>query len=208
MGLSVCFFLVFLGLFHGFLVFFPACRSSTSGFFCSSFCFFLPLCLRFITLLTAWRACKGSLTASSLGIGSSIHFCPISSMTTKSVYFFLLSENAVSPHCEEKFFPLFGSLYWSCTWRQHFFFDLDRPVIDLRWKVSHGSFTRPRGLPVSAMLSLLLVFVLLLSSLFNICFSTVLWQSGSYLGSLYYVLRFSPLSFHLGSSDAFWFLGG
>ena len=59
-------------------------------------------------------------------------------MTTKYAYLFLLSENAVSPHCEEKFFPLFGSLNWSCTWRQLFFFDLDRPVIDLCWKVSHG----------------------------------------------------------------------
>ena len=49
-----------------------------------------------------------------------------------------MSENALSRHCEEKFFPLFGSLYWSCTWRQLFFFDLDRPVIDFCWKVSHG----------------------------------------------------------------------
>ena len=67
-----------------------------------------------------------------------IEFCPISSMTTRSSYLLLLSDNAVSPHCEVKFFPLFGSLYWSWTWRQLFFFDLDRPVIDLAWKVSHG----------------------------------------------------------------------
>ena len=90
------------------------------------------------SLLTAWWVCKGSLTASPLGIGSGIDFCPVSTMSTKSAYLFLLSENAVSPHCEEKFFPLFGSLYWSCTWRQLFFFDLDRPIIDLCWKVSHG----------------------------------------------------------------------
>ena len=36
------------------------------------------------------------------------------------------------------FFPLFGSLYWFTTWRQLFHFDLDRPVIDLSWKVAHG----------------------------------------------------------------------
>ena len=90
------------------------------------------------SLLTAWQACKGSLTASSLGIGSGIDFCPVSAMSSKSAYLFLLSENAVSPHCEEKFFPLFGSLYWSCTWHQLSLFDLDRPVIDLCWKVSHG----------------------------------------------------------------------
>ena len=59
-------------------------------------------------------------------------------MTTRSAYLFLLSENAVVPHCETKFFPLFGSLYWSWTWRQLFYFDLDRSVIDLAWKISHG----------------------------------------------------------------------
>lgn len=59
-------------------------------------------------------------------------------MTTGSVYLFLLSENAVIPLCEAKCFPLFGSLYWSCTWRQPFFFDLDRLVTDLAWKISHG----------------------------------------------------------------------
>ena len=59
-------------------------------------------------------------------------------MSCKSVYWFLLSELVVSPHCVEKFFPLFGSLYWSATWRQLFLFDLDRPVIDLSRKVAHG----------------------------------------------------------------------
>ena len=97
---------------------------------------FLPPFYR--SLLLAWRACKGFFQVSTLGIGSGIEFCPVSSMTTRSSYLLLLSDNAVSPHCEVKFFPLFGSLYWSWTWRQLFFFDLDRPVIDLAWKVSHG----------------------------------------------------------------------
>ncbi|XP_015771366.1 PREDICTED: uncharacterized protein LOC107349700 [Acropora digitifera] len=97
---------------------------------------FLPPFYR--SLLLAWRACKGSFQASTLGIGSGIEFCPVSSMTTRSAYLFLLSENAVVPHCETKFFPLFGSLYWSWTWRQLFYFDLDRSVIDLAWTISHG----------------------------------------------------------------------
>ena len=42
------------------------------------------------------------------------------------------------PHCVAKFRPLFGPLYWSATWRQLSFFVLDRPVIDLSWKVAHG----------------------------------------------------------------------
>ena len=33
--------------------------------------------------------------------------------------------------------PTYGDLYWSSTW-QLFLFSLDRPVIDLSWKISHG----------------------------------------------------------------------
>ena len=162
------------------------------------------------SLLTAWRACKGSLTASSLGIGSGIDVCPVSAMSTKSAYLFLLSENAVSPHCEEKFFPLFGSLYWSCTWRQLFFFDLDRPVIDLCWKVSHGVLTRPRGLPVLVLCSF---YCLLLFCSCRVSSTSVFALSSGgqclVVASVYYVLGFSSLSFYLqvGSSCAFWFLG-
>jgi len=42
------------------------------------------------------------------------------------------------PHCEQKFLPVFGTLYWSATWRQLHFFDLDRPVVDLSWQVARG----------------------------------------------------------------------
>ena len=49
--------------------------------------FSAPLCFSpdslppfYRSLLTAWRACKGSLTASSLGIGSGIDFCPVSAV--------------------------------------------------------------------------------------------------------------------------------
>ena len=42
------------------------------------------------------------------------------------------------PHCVEKFHPQYGDLYWSSTWSQLFCFNLDRPVIDLSWKVAHG----------------------------------------------------------------------
>ena len=94
------------------------------------------------SLLLAWRGLDGSFSASrrSLTFGSSsCHVCsPASAMTTKSCYSYLLSENMVSPHCVEKFAPTFGVLYWSTTWRALSFFDLDRQVIDLNWKVSHG----------------------------------------------------------------------
>ena len=111
-------------------------------------------------------------------------------MTTRSSYLLLLSENAVFPHCEARFFHLFGSLHWSWTWRQLFFFDLDRPVIDLAWKVSHGSFTRPRGLPLLVMIFPTLVLVQTLWSLCSICSSIVFWL-------LVFFLGFSPLCFWL-----------
>ena len=90
------------------------------------------------SLVSSWAACRGTLRAFGFGIGSGIFSCPVDSLSCKFAYWFLLSELVVSPHCVEKFFPLFGSLYWSVTWRQLFFFDLDRPVIDLSWKVAHG----------------------------------------------------------------------
>ena len=62
----------------------------------------------------------------------------INSVTIKSAYLFLLSELSDTPHCVAKFRPLFGRLYWPSTWRQLFLFGLDRPVIDLCWKVSYG----------------------------------------------------------------------
>ena len=49
---------------------------------------FLPPFYR--PLLLAWRACKGSFQASTLGIGSGIEFLPVSSMTTRSSYLFFL----------------------------------------------------------------------------------------------------------------------
>ena len=129
------------------------------------------------SLLTAWRACKGSLSASSLGIGSGIDFCPVSTMSTKSAYLFPLSENAVSPHCEEKFFPclvLFIGLLRGVSFS--FLIWIVQLLICVG-KFLTGSFTRPRGLLVLGMLYQLLVFVLLLSSLFHICSFTVLWLS-------------------------------
>ena len=41
-------------------------------------------------------------------------------------------------HCVEKFHPQYGDLYWPSTWSQLFSFNLDRPVIDLSWKVAQG----------------------------------------------------------------------
>ena len=93
-------------------------------------------------LLVAWRELGGGFSAprSSLVFGSADPlFCtPVCSMSTKSCYLYLLSERLVDPHCVEKFTPVFGVLYWRTTWRSLSFFDVDRQVIDLNWKIAHG----------------------------------------------------------------------
>ena len=109
------------------------------------------------SLLTAWQELNGSFSMSrrSLVFGSlSPHFCSsVSCMTTRSCYMYLLSENVIQLHCVLKFASTFGLLHWSTTWRTLSFFDLDRQVVDLNWKVAHGVlYTAQRlvsfGLPV------------------------------------------------------------
>lgn len=94
------------------------------------------------SLLLAWRAVDGgfSVSRSSLIMASSSphHLVVAPNMSAKFCYLYLLSENLSSPHCVEKFLPTFGDLYWSSTWRELFFFDMDRPVIDVAWKIAHG----------------------------------------------------------------------
>ena len=94
------------------------------------------------SLLIAWSGLDGSFSSSrnSLVFGClSPPFCvPVSGMSTKSCYLYLLSENVVEPHCFVKFASKFGDLYWPDTWRSLHFFDLDRQAIDLSWKISHG----------------------------------------------------------------------
>ena len=92
------------------------------------------------SLLIAWRELDGSFSVpcDCLVFGASTpHFpCPASSMSTKFCYVYLLSEDMVDPHCVEKFSGTFGNLHWST--RSLTFFDLDRQVIDLNWKIAHG----------------------------------------------------------------------
>ena len=54
------------------------------------------------------------------------------------IAYHLLSENMAQPHCIEKFSPTEGPLNWPSTWRSLFLSNVDRPVIDLNWKIAHG----------------------------------------------------------------------
>ena len=59
-------------------------------------------------------------------------------ISCKPFYDLLLGANRRSSHWERKFLPTFGHLYWSATWRQVDLMSLDRPVIDLCWRISHS----------------------------------------------------------------------
>ena len=100
-----------------------------------------PLPPFYCSLLLAWRVVGGfsSHLSSTLSIGSHSGDChPVRSLSCKFTYQYILSLKESPPHCTIKFFPQFGSLYWSSTWKQLFMMPLDRKVIDLNWKTCHG----------------------------------------------------------------------
>lgn len=94
------------------------------------------------SFLCAWCAadlgCSAPHDSLSIACSSGLTISPASAISTKSAYTFLFSENLSTPHCIVKFAPIFGSLYWSCTWCRLFLFDMARPVIDPDWKIAHG----------------------------------------------------------------------
>ena len=150
------------------------------------------------SLVIAWRELGGafSTSKSSLVFGSADPlFCtPVCSMSTKSCYLFLLSERLADPHCVEKFAPAFGPLYWPSTWRSLSFFDLDRQVIDLNWKVAHGVLYTAERLSSFGMAVPLACFCgAPLETLSHLFFACPLAQSVlSWLQSL--MFSFSPMS--------------
>ena len=87
------------------------------------------------SVLAAWQKVNGGFSnwSDTLVICASggLFQQDVSSVSPQLVYSYLLSASHVTPQCVAKFFPQFGPLYWSCTWRQLFFFDLDCQVIDL-----------------------------------------------------------------------------
>lgn len=94
------------------------------------------------SLILAWRKLDGSFATSRdclVYASSSPLVCsPVVSMSSKSCYLYLLSENMVQPRCVYKYELQFPNLDWPATWRTLSMFDLDRRVTDLNWKIAHG----------------------------------------------------------------------
>ena len=116
-------------------------RVSPAEVFASPFSFNLKRLLSFYAaVLDAWRAVDGhaSVDLSHLFIERPTGQVPVSNITCKSYYDLVLDANRRRAHCELKFRPFFVTLYWPSTWKQVHIMSLDRPVIDLCWRVSHG----------------------------------------------------------------------
>ena len=94
------------------------------------------------SVFAAWSALKGGLSPSSNSLAiasdSPSEAIDLVRITVKACYSLLLQLNTTEPHCAQHFRPSFGNLYWRSTWEQVHLFPLDRPVIDLAWKVAHG----------------------------------------------------------------------
>ena len=90
---------------------FRSCFSSSPSTVFSSPSRFIPSSLppSYAALLDAWYACHGSFYPHA-GVGLGITFQPLSFLSTKAAYLYLLSELASSSHCVEKFLPSFGPL--------------------------------------------------------------------------------------------------
>ena len=138
------------------------------------------------SLVLAWRALDGGFSeqSSSLVLASQTPATAVSvaAMSFKLCYNVLVGNSWSSPHCVAKFAHS-GDLYWSTTWRQLFFCPVDRPVIDLSWKIAHGVVCSPRLVFVtSVMMFLWRVFVGRGWRPSTICSFLVLWLSRVFRG--------------------------
>ena len=71
------------------------------------------------SFLYAWCDLDGSFSVSRNLLVFNSSLCPVCSpvsfMSTKVCYQYLLSESLGTPHCAMKFASTFGALYWSTT---------------------------------------------------------------------------------------------
>ena len=161
-------------------------------------------------LLLAWHAVDGSFCWSRAALVMALSdphlFALASSMTAKSAYLYLLSVNFVPPHCEEKFLPLYGSLYWSTTWRELSFCPVDRSVIDVAWQVAHGVlYTADRLISFGYDYDPN-CFCGSLETPSHLFFRVCSGSESSWLDSISYVSRFVSVSFSVVLSCPLWLL--
>ena len=62
----------------------------------------------------------------------------LENFSSRTVSSLLRKEAYVEPSCQAHFRPTYGQLHWPQTWDQLHICTLDRPIIDLNWKLAHG----------------------------------------------------------------------
>ena len=103
---------------------------------------------------------------------------PAAGMSTKYCYQHLLQQSASPPRCILHFQPEYGGVYWPETWQQVSICLIDRPVIDLNWKIAHGVlYTASRLASFGYLLDNSCFCGFPVESLFHIFFSCPLAQS-------------------------------
>lgn len=90
------------------------------------------------SVISSWEALDGCFCPPKNALVWGPVQAPAVEMTCKACYQYLVQKSAKPAHCIGKFLPVFGPLYWPQTWSQVSICPLDRPVIDLNWKIAHG----------------------------------------------------------------------
>ena len=91
-------------------------------------------------IFRTWQVLDGGLSDDGelvLGKQSAVPLS-LENFSSRSVSGLLRKETYIEPHCQDKFRPVYGPLHWPQTWDQLHLCTLDRPIIDLNWKIAHG----------------------------------------------------------------------
>ena len=90
-------------------------------------------------MIRAWFQFDGGTVDGLLSLDvSAVRPRPLVELNSHSAYVIGRRQISPEPHCICKFLPMYGPLYWSETWDQVHLTSLDRPVVDVNWKIAHG----------------------------------------------------------------------
>jgi hypothetical protein len=90
-------------------------------------------------IVRAWSQFAGGAVAGILSLDiNSTTPRPLIELNSHSTYVIGRRLIPPQPDCIGKFLPRYGPLHWSETWDQIHLQSLDRAVIDVNWKITHG----------------------------------------------------------------------
>ena len=92
------------------------------------------------TIFRTWQTLDGGLSDDDVLVLGKQSAVPLSleHFSSRNVYHLLRKATFVEPRCVAHFRPVYGPLHWPQTWDQMHLCHLDRPLVDLNWKIAHG----------------------------------------------------------------------